>query len=233
MMAPGIPEIAIKYGITDSTTIALTLSIFVLSYALGVSSRSPFYLNHCDTSDLSLSRSLWSLPPSPRCTEGHGYVLLQLITSVHHVAHFPFRSSISAICLRWHSVWDVRSPQIQTLSLVSVFSVSIQQGCFLFECSAGSSRIFSKCIHRMHWRFYHRFICSSRTSICYVVVHSWIPCWYESLFNLILFQEFLILFLGPAVGPIAGGFIVQTIGIKWVFLTIASLYSSTSSWLGF
>ena len=36
-MAPGIPEVAAKYHITDSTTIALTLSIFLLSFALGVS----------------------------------------------------------------------------------------------------------------------------------------------------------------------------------------------------
>jgi len=39
----------------------------------------------------------------------------------------------------------------------------------------------------------------------------------------------LILFLGPAVGPIAGGFIVQTVGVEWVFITLASLYLSTSS----
>jgi hypothetical protein len=42
MMAPGIPEIAIKYGITNSTIIALTLSIFLLSFAIGVSFRLPF-----------------------------------------------------------------------------------------------------------------------------------------------------------------------------------------------
>ena len=46
---------------------------------------------------------------------------------------------------------------------------------------------------------------------------------------LILLHTSLILFLGPIVGPIAGGFIVQTIGIKWVFITNASLYLSTSS----
>lgn len=38
MMAPGLPEIATKYGITNSTVVALTLSIFLLAYALGVSS---------------------------------------------------------------------------------------------------------------------------------------------------------------------------------------------------
>ena len=36
-MAPGLPEIATKYGITNQTTIAMTLSIFLLSFAIGVS----------------------------------------------------------------------------------------------------------------------------------------------------------------------------------------------------
>lgn len=37
MMAPGLPEVAVKYGITDSPTlIALTLSIFLFSFAIGV-----------------------------------------------------------------------------------------------------------------------------------------------------------------------------------------------------
>ena len=138
-----------------------------------------------DTNDFSALRSLWSSALSPRCTEGHGYVLLQLIISAHHVAHFLSRSSISAICLLWHSVWGVRSPQIQTFSLLSVFSVSIQQECFkfLFECSAGSSRNIRRCTHRMRWRFYRRFICASRTSIRYGAVHSWRPCWYKCLIN--------------------------------------------------
>ena len=162
---------------------ALTLSIFVLSFALAVSFISSFYLNDCDTSSFPLLYSLWSSPPSLRCTEGHGYVLLQLIISAHHVAHFPSRSSISAIFLRWHSVWGARSPQIQALSLVSVFSVSIRQGCSFFECSTGSSRIISKCIHRMRWGFYWRFICGSWTSIGYGAVHSWTPCWHECLIN--------------------------------------------------
>jgi len=35
MMAPGLPEIAVKYNITSSTIGALCLSIFLLSYALG------------------------------------------------------------------------------------------------------------------------------------------------------------------------------------------------------
>ena len=46
---------------------------------------------------------------------------------------------------------------------------------------------------------------------------------------LILLHTPLILFLGPAVGPIAGGFIIQTVGVEWVFIVIASLYLFTSS----
>ncbi|KAG2124939.1 major facilitator superfamily domain-containing protein [Suillus cothurnatus] len=35
IMAPGLPDLAIKYGITDPTVTALTLSIFLLSFAIG------------------------------------------------------------------------------------------------------------------------------------------------------------------------------------------------------
>jgi hypothetical protein len=35
IMAPGLPDLAIKFGVTDPTVLALTLSIFVLSYAIG------------------------------------------------------------------------------------------------------------------------------------------------------------------------------------------------------
>jgi len=41
MMAPGLPEIAQKYNITSSTTVAMTLSIFLLAYALGPLFLSP------------------------------------------------------------------------------------------------------------------------------------------------------------------------------------------------
>ena len=42
MMAPGLPEIATKYDITNSSVVALTLSIFLLAYAIGVGIISPF-----------------------------------------------------------------------------------------------------------------------------------------------------------------------------------------------
>ncbi|KAH7887863.1 multidrug resistance protein 4 [Phlebopus sp. FC_14] len=35
MMAPGLPDLAVKYSITDPTLIALTLSVFLLSFAIG------------------------------------------------------------------------------------------------------------------------------------------------------------------------------------------------------
>ena len=35
MMAPGLPDLASKYGITSPTILALTLSIFLLSFAIG------------------------------------------------------------------------------------------------------------------------------------------------------------------------------------------------------
>ena len=36
MMAPGLPEVATKYGITNPSVVALTLSIYVLAVAIGV-----------------------------------------------------------------------------------------------------------------------------------------------------------------------------------------------------
>ena len=36
MMAPGLPEVAEKYGITSSTVVALTLSSFLLTFGTGV-----------------------------------------------------------------------------------------------------------------------------------------------------------------------------------------------------
>ncbi|QRV96483.1 major facilitator superfamily transporter [Ceratobasidium sp. AG-Ba] len=41
MMAPGLPEVALGYHITNSTVVALTLSIFLLAYAVGPLFLSP------------------------------------------------------------------------------------------------------------------------------------------------------------------------------------------------
>jgi len=39
-------------------------------------------------------------------------------------------------------------------------------------------------------------------------------------------ERFNIFIVGPVVGPVAGGFIAQTIGVKWVFIIIASKIST-------
>lgn len=44
MMAPGLPDVAQKYGITDPTIVALTLVVFLISFALAVSIPSLVYL---------------------------------------------------------------------------------------------------------------------------------------------------------------------------------------------
>ncbi|KAG2128300.1 multidrug resistance protein 4 [Suillus bovinus] len=41
VMAPGLPDLAAKFGITDPTVLALTLSIFILSYAIGLLFAAP------------------------------------------------------------------------------------------------------------------------------------------------------------------------------------------------
>lgn len=41
MMAPGLPDLALKYKITNPTILALTLSIFLLSFAIGPLFMSP------------------------------------------------------------------------------------------------------------------------------------------------------------------------------------------------
>ena len=41
MMAPGLPDLALKYDITNPTVLALTLSIFLLSFAIGPLFLSP------------------------------------------------------------------------------------------------------------------------------------------------------------------------------------------------
>lgn len=43
MMAPGLPEIADKYGIKDASITALTLSVFLISFAIGVSAVHGLY----------------------------------------------------------------------------------------------------------------------------------------------------------------------------------------------
>ena len=63
MMAPGLPEVAQKYGITNSSILALTLSIFLLSFAIGVSQMCPiiFLLNELLAPHLrTIIRDVWA-----------------------------------------------------------------------------------------------------------------------------------------------------------------------------
>lgn len=70
MMAPGIPQVAEKYGITNPTVIALTLSIFLLSFAIGV--RSEMLVRMYTYLIFNPSRSSW--PHCRKCMDGLGYV---------------------------------------------------------------------------------------------------------------------------------------------------------------
>lgn len=67
MMAPGLPEVAQKYDITNASILALTLSIFLLSFAIGVGQDVSYY------SFTQRAPSPSSSHRYPRCTGGHGY----------------------------------------------------------------------------------------------------------------------------------------------------------------
>ena len=75
MMAPGMQEIALKYGITNSTVLALTLSIFLLALAIGVSKM--IVLRMRVLTKVSHSSSVLY----QRSTAGHGYVCSRTTTS--------------------------------------------------------------------------------------------------------------------------------------------------------
>jgi hypothetical protein len=56
-MAPGLPEVATKYRIANQTTLALTLSIFLLSFAVGVSATHLHVLTFSDFPQATMSRA--------------------------------------------------------------------------------------------------------------------------------------------------------------------------------
>lgn len=65
MMAPGLPEIASKFGITSPTIVGLTLSIFLVSFAIGVRGIYNFILNLSDRLTIASHRcasigNVWS-----------------------------------------------------------------------------------------------------------------------------------------------------------------------------
>ncbi|KIM47070.1 hypothetical protein M413DRAFT_268955 [Hebeloma cylindrosporum] len=145
MMAPGIPEVALKYGITNPTIIALTLSIFLLSFAIGPLILAPL-------------------------SEMYGR------TWVLHIGNL-FTMAFSLGC--------AFAPN--TGALIGFRFLSGFSGSAPIACGGGSVG--------------DLFAAKDRASAM-------------GLFS-------LGPLIGPVVGPVAGGFIAQTVGIRWVFIIIA------------
>ncbi|KDR80330.1 hypothetical protein GALMADRAFT_62622 [Galerina marginata CBS 339.88] len=145
MMAPGIPDIALKYHITNPTVAALTLSIFLLSFAIGPLALAP------------LSEMY-----------GRSWVL--------HIGNI-FTMGFSLGC--------AFAPT--TGALIGFRFLSGLSGSAPIAVGAGSVG--------------DVFAAKDRASA--MALYSLGPL------------------VGPVVGPIAGGFIAQTIGVKWVFIVIA------------
>ncbi|KAF5311123.1 hypothetical protein D9619_008078 [Psilocybe cf. subviscida] len=145
MMAPGITQVATKYGITDPTVLALTLSIFLLSFAFGPLILAPL-------------------------SEMYGR------TWVLHIGN-AFTAAFSLGC--------AFAPT--TASLIVFRFLSGFSGSAPIACGGGSIG--------------DLFAAEDRASA--MALYSLGPL------------------IGPVIGPVAGGFIAQTIGIKWVFIIIA------------
>ncbi|KAF5381298.1 hypothetical protein D9615_008391 [Tricholomella constricta] len=147
MMAPGLEDVAIKYDITNSTIVALTLSIYLLSFAIGPLILAPLSEMYGRTWVLHIG-NIFSL----------GFIL--------GCAFSPNTGSL--IAFRFLSGFSGSAP---------------------IACGGGSiGDLFSE-----------------RDRASAMAVYSLGPL------------------IGPVIGPIAGGFITQTVGIKWVFIVIAIL----------
>ncbi|KAF8887590.1 multidrug resistance protein 4 [Infundibulicybe gibba] len=155
MMAPGLPEIARQYNITSLTVTALTLSIFLLTFALGPLILAPL-------------------------SEMYGR------TWVLHIGNL-FSIAFNLGC--------AFAPT--TGSLIGFRLLSGLSGSAPIACGGGSiGDLFSE-----------------RDRASAMAVYSLGPL------------------IGPVVGPIAGGFIAQTVGMKWVFIVIA-VTSGVASMIG-
>uniref|UniRef100_D8PMZ4 Major facilitator superfamily (MFS) profile domain-containing protein n=1 Tax=Schizophyllum commune (strain H4-8 / FGSC 9210) TaxID=578458 RepID=D8PMZ4_SCHCM len=153
MMAPGMQEIALKYSITNSTVLALTLSIFVLALAIGPLVLGPLSEIYGRTWVLHIA-NLVSLAFNLGC------------------AFAPATGSF--IGLRFLSGLAGSAPiAIGGGSISDLFS-DRDRGGAMGAFSMGP-------------------------------------------------------LIGPVVGPIAGGFIAQTVGVKWVFIVIACLNGVASA----
>ncbi|KAJ7817769.1 major facilitator superfamily domain-containing protein, partial [Mycena olivaceomarginata] len=144
IMAPGLPQIAIKYGITNETIIAMTLSIFLLSFAI-----APLFL-------------------AP-LSEMYGRCVLH----------------IGNLCTIAFNLGCAFAPTTGSL-LGFRFLVGLS-GSAPIACGGGViTDLFSE-----------------RDRGAAMAIYS--PL------------------IGPVVGPIAGGFIIESIGVRWMFLIVAVL----------
>ncbi|KAF8155816.1 multidrug resistance protein 4 [Crassisporium funariophilum] len=147
MMAPGLPEVARVFDISNPTIVALTLSIFLVSFALGPLILAPL-------------------------SEMYGR------TWVLHIGNI-FTLGFSLGC--------AYSPT--TGSLIAFRFLSGFSGSAPIAIGGGSvSDLFSE-----------------RERASAMALYSIGPL------------------LGPAIGPVAGGFITQKLGLKWVFIIIAMI----------
>ncbi|KAJ3516908.1 hypothetical protein NLJ89_g836 [Agrocybe chaxingu] len=165
MMAPGLPDLAVKYGIESPTVVALTLSIFLLSFALGV----------------SVSETL---------------LFLNKLTC------FPIRQPLvlAPLSEMYGRTW--------VLHIGNLITLGFSLGC-AYAPTTGSFIAF---------RFLSGFSGSAPVAIGGGSV--------SDLFSERERASAMALYsigplLGPAIGPVAGGFITQKIGIRWVFIVIA------------
>ncbi|KIM77118.1 hypothetical protein PILCRDRAFT_825659 [Piloderma croceum F 1598] len=144
MMAPGLPEIATHYRITSETITSMTLSIYLLSFALGPLILAPL-------------------------SEMYGRALVLLFGNVTMV-----------VC----NIGCAFSPTVGSLIACR----------FLAGLGGSAASIGGSCVSDLF---------SERDRANAMAIYSLGPL------------------LAPSIGPVWAGFIVQTIGFKWVFIMIA------------
>ncbi|KAG2056449.1 multidrug resistance protein 4 [Suillus hirtellus] len=152
IMAPGLPDLAIKFGIANPTILALTLSIFVLSYAIGLLFAAPLL-------------------------EVYGHVWVLHLGNLFFLA-FNLGCALSA----------------NTMSLLVFRFLAGLAGSAPIACGSG---VISDL-----------FLENERASA--MALYSIGPMLGDSL-------------IGPAIGPVIGGFIAESIGVQYVFYVIAAI----------
>ncbi|KAJ7771073.1 major facilitator superfamily domain-containing protein, partial [Mycena maculata] len=151
IMAPGLPAIAIKYNITNETIIAMTLSIFLISFAIGPLLLAPL-------------------------SEMYGRYVLNV-------------SNVITMAFLLGCAWAPNTGALLGLRFLVGFS-----GSAPIACGGGViSDLFSE-----------------RDRAAAMAIYSLGPL------------------IGPVVGPIVGGFVTEKIGVKYVFIIVATLAGVSS-----